>query len=482
MLLEIAIFVISGPKPSLLFGNFPNYLQRNFIYDLDDIYKCEFSQYRGCPFVGIYAVRKPKVFITDPEFSKKVLTTNFRNFRNNEECDMVDEKSDPIVALNPFWMRDDEWKRIRQEITPAFSNNRVKAQYPIMEATCHKMTNYLRRHVKSQGSNVKVEEISRRLTNENLMNCIFGLESHAFDEDKRSSLQMFKDYVFEFAGIDSFFAKIFIWPLFKDFYKYNLLKPRIKSFFVDMLKHGIAFRTKNPGSREDFLAFLMQMHEKKGTSVDGMVAHALTFILDGFETSGIMMDTVLYEMAKHPRVQEKLRKVIEEEITSSDGSLSYETLCDLPYLDQVVNETIRLHPPLLFLMKQCNESVEVPFNDGKETKIIPKGVSALISTYSLGRDPILYENPNDFYPERFDDGAVKDYKDKGVFLPFGDGPRICIGMRFALAQIKTAIVEIVRNFKFTLSSEMKEPLMLGRSFFGVTEQSIEVNFVPLTEE
>lgn len=70
----------------------------------------------------------------------------------------------------------------------------------------------------------------------------------------------------------------------------------------------------------------------------------------------------------------------------------------------------------------------MPFGNGSETKTLPKGITAMMSMYSLGRDPVFYENPNDFYPERFDDGAVKDYRDKGVFVPFGDGPRICIGM------------------------------------------------------
>ncbi|XP_059613484.1 probable cytochrome P450 28d1 [Phlebotomus argentipes] len=464
---------IDGPKPSLIFGNFPNYLHKNIVYDLHDIYK----KYRGCPFVGIYALRKPHLFITDPEFSRKIFTTHFRQFYNNESSEMTDLKTDPIIGLNPFMERDELWKTTRQEITPGFSNNRVKAQFPIMESSCHKMTNYLRCRVKTHGPTIKLEEFSRRYTCENLTNCIFGLESHAFEEKKGSFLQMFKDYLKEFFVIDYYFMWNFIWPSFKHFHKYQMMKPRVKKFFVDMLKHGIAFRSENPSNREDFLTFLMQIREKKGSSIDEMLAHALTFILDGFETSAIVFESVLYELARNMRVQDKLRSILEEE-----GNLSYDTVNDLPYLDQVFNESLRLHPPILFFLKQCNESIEVPFNDGKESRTFPKGINAMMSSYSLGRDPIFYENPEDFNPERFDDGAVKDYKDKGVFVPFGDGPRICIGMRFAVSQIKTATVAIVRNFKLTLGAEMREPLMLEKTFFGMPAQEIAVNFDPILEK
>uniref|UniRef100_A0A1B0CWG5 Cytochrome n=1 Tax=Lutzomyia longipalpis TaxID=7200 RepID=A0A1B0CWG5_LUTLO len=453
---------IGGPKPTLLLGNFPNYFKRNFIYDLDDIYK----QYRGgCPFVGIYAIRTPRAFVTDPEFSKRIMTSNFRQFHNNEVVEMINLKSDPIVGLNPFWMPYEEWKGLRQEIAPAFSNIRVKSQFPIIESSCEKMVNYLKNRTKSHGSSIKVSDISRRYTNENLMNCIFGIEAHAFESENPNSLQFFIDCLSEFEKNNKFFLSGFIFPLFKRLYKYRLLNPKVRKYLEDMLMHGIAFRKESPGSRDDFLAFLMQLQEKKGSSTNEMVAHALTFILDGFETSAIVLDWIFYQLARDRRVQDKLRRIIEEELKNNGGKFTFETLSELPYLDQVINETMRLNPPILFFMKQCNESLEVPFNNGEDVKTFPKGVTAIMSMY-----------PSDFYPERFDDGAIKDYKDKGVFVPFGDGPRICIGMRFAIAQIKAATAEVVRNFNLTLSPGMSRDLKLTKSFFGVPENEISVDF------
>ncbi|GAB0090273.1 hypothetical protein DMENIID0001_049870 [Sergentomyia squamirostris] len=465
---------IKGPKPSVIFGNFPTYLQRNLVYDLDEQYK----KYRGIPFVGIYALRSPMLLVTDPEFSRQILIGKFRQFYNNESSQMLSLKSDPIIGLNPFFLRDEKWKNVRQEITPGFSNNRVKAQFPIIQTTCHKMINYLRQYVKTHGTTVKVAELSRRYTNENLMNCIFGLEGDAFIEEAGLSLKMLKDYLDAFWKIDYFLVFSFVWPTFNKIYKFNVLNRKLKIFFEDMLRHGMEFRTKQSGNRDDFLAFLMHIQEKKGATIDEMVAHALTFILDGFETSALVMDSVFYELTRHPEVQEKLR----EEILAQSTLLTYENVCDLPYLDQVINETTRLYPPILFLIKQCNESLSVEFDDGQGTKTIPKGAKTLIPVYSIQRDPMIYENPEKFYPERFNDGAVKDYKDKGVLIPFGDGPRICLGMKFAVAQIKMAIVEIVKNFRLTLGADMKEPLTLKKAFFGLPMQDILVNFHPISQK
>lgn len=102
---------------------------------------------------------------------------------------------------------------------------------------------------------------------------------------------------------------------------------------------------------------------------------------------------------------------------------------DLPYLDQCVHETLRLFPPLATLFKLCTEPVELNNElGGIKVTLKPQDV-VYISAYSFHYDPDYYENPNKFWPERFNEelGGVKKYRDMGVYLPFGDGPRMCPG-------------------------------------------------------
>lgn len=133
-------------------------------------------------------------------------------------------------------------------------------------------------------------------------------------------------------------------------------------------------------------------------------------------------------MGRNKEVQDKLRDEINSRC-DDDGKISYETLNDISYLEQVWNETLRMHAPISFTGRKCTEEVELNY-DGQSASI-EKDINVYIPIHQLHYDPEFYSEPEKFMPERFDpeSGGVKAYKDKGVFLPFGDGPRVCLGVR-----------------------------------------------------
>lgn len=202
-------------------------------------------------------------------------------------------------------------------------------------------------------------------------------------------------------------------------------------------------------------------------------------------------------MARNEKVQEKLRQEIE--LTEKNGEITFDILSEMPYLDQVINgivvffkvfstlsriflfsESLRLHPPFTFISKQCSKEIELEYL--KEKKIlIEKGMNVYIPLYQLQNDPEYYPKPAEFMPERFDPahGRVKAYKDKGVFLAFGDGPRICLGIRFALMQSKAAVVEIIKNFNISVNKKTELPLVIDpKEFLNVKKGGLWVNFKP----
>jgi cytochrome P450 len=86
-----------------------------------------FRKYKDqCSLTGVFAVNQPQILITDGEMAKNILIKNFRNFSTNEFTDMIDQNSDPLLSLNPFFLKGEEWKEKRNEITPAFTVNRVR--------------------------------------------------------------------------------------------------------------------------------------------------------------------------------------------------------------------------------------------------------------------------------------------------------------------------------------------------------------------
>lgn len=101
----------------------------------------------------------------------------------------------------------------------------------------------------------------------------------------------------------------------------------------------------------------------------------------------------------------------------------------------------------------------------------------MIPIWSIHYDPRIYDEPEKFKPERFNDGTVKDYKDKGQWLVFGDGPRTCLGQRFAKAQSKACVATIVKNFEMTVDKKTITPLRLDpKEFLGTSAGGIWLNF------
>jgi cytochrome P450 len=123
---------------------------------------------------------------------------------------------------------------------------------------------------------------------------------------------------------------------------------------------------------------------------------------------------------------------------------------------------LRLHPPTVAMKKVCTENIEFNLNNS-ENVTIEKSTTVIIPILSIHRDPQYYENPKAFDPDRFapKNGGIDYFKEKGVFLAFGDGPRSCIGKSFALAHTKAAVVEILKNFKILQSAETKLPLQMA---------------------
>ncbi|CAG9805402.1 unnamed protein product [Chironomus riparius] len=467
---------VPGPKAKVFLGDLPNGIMRkqNVAYDFQKIYK-EFKA--KTPFVGIIQMRDPRLIILEPELIKDVLIRKFHYFRNSEFSDMIDTEQDPLFAKNPFFLKDDEWKEKRAEITPAFTVNRMKALYPLIQDVSTRMVKYIANESK-KSKPCDARELAAKYTTDVVSNCIFGVDAESFTKENAEIREMGRKLLSPSTIVFIKLVLIGSFSILKKFMKVQFTKMEIQQFFVDLMKQALKYRDENKVQREDFLDYIIQLRNKKHINELEMASHTISFFSDGFETSSIAISHALYELANNKRVQDKLRNEINNN-RDENGQLSFEKLQEMSYLDQVFHEALRMHPPLVTSSKMCSENVDLEY-DGKKVTV-EKGINVYIPILEVHYDPENFLEPKKFHPERFDDGAMKDYVDRCVFMPFGGGPRICLGMRFALLQSKAALATIIGNYVVTVNQKTQDnPFVIDAAeFLNIKTGGLWVNFKPL---
>ena len=203
-------------------------------------------------------------------------------------------------------------------------------------------------------------------------------------------------------------------------------------------------------SRRDLLHLMIEAQQQeiqgKTMSDEEVSAQSVIFMVAGFETTGSTLSFMAYVLAKYPEIQEKLLNEIDEAVKTRGAVPLYDFVNTLDYLDRVICEVLRLYTPGFLVHRRCNETCTI------NGVTIPSGFDVFMPPYVLHRDPALWPNPEKFDPDRFS----PENREKQVpysYMPFGMGPRQCIGFRFALLEIKIAMLKILSKVKFRRAAD-----------------------------
>ncbi|KAI4881998.1 hypothetical protein NFI96_023571 [Prochilodus magdalenae] len=234
--------------------------------------------------------------------------------------------------------------------------------------------------------------------------------------------------------------------------------------------------------RVDFLQLMMdsQKSEKSekqegkeswnGLNDHEILSQSMIFIFAGYETTSTSLSFFFYNVATNPETMKRLQEEIDQTFPNK-APAQYDTVMNMEYLDAALNESLRLYPPGIRLERVCKKTVEI------NGLTIPKGTVIAVPTFPLHRDPEYWPDPDTFNPERFTK-ENKESIDPYVYMPFGAGPRNCIGMRFALVTMKLAIVEILQKFDVSVCAETKVPMELGTLGLMAPKDPIKLRFTP----
>ncbi|XP_046378291.1 cytochrome P450 3A29-like [Haliotis rufescens] len=469
---------IRGPTPYPLLGNSTSF---SFFHKFK-----EWNRQYGNIY-GIFLGRKPALVISDLDILKEVFVKSFNTFRNRMKFTLV-----PFpFNLGVFFLEDSHWKRVRGIITPSFSGGKLRKMCAaINDCATTLSANFSKVVGKKEG--VIMKEYFGAYTMDVISRTAFGIKVDSQNDFNNpfvahAKLMFTNSKPRRLLPLLARFCPPLVWIILK--LGGALFPKSMMNFFqtniTEMIKQRQSDTKERREQRVDFLQLLVdaeieadrdenghaangqipEKHSVRRLTTDEIVGQGILFFIAGYETTASTLNFASYSLAMNPGTQEKAYNEITEMLGNEEPN--YDNIGKLKYLDKVITETLRLYPPVIALNRRASETIEI------KGLTIPEGQTVFVPTFALQRDPQLFKDPESFKPERHDEKS-----NPLSFLAFGYGPRICIGMRLALVEVKIALVHVLRTVKFERMPDTQEVLTFKLSNILQTEKDIRLKLSP----
>ncbi|XP_065347617.1 cytochrome P450 9e2-like [Cloeon dipterum] len=405
------------------------------IYDLYQDIKQE-----GVNFGGMYQFQRRGLVVNNPELISEITIKQFENFMNRRP--FVDQKTDRLLGRSLLGLQGEEWRDMRHHLSPAFTGSKLRGMLSLIESTCDKFNNFLAKRAELVDEPLDIYNSFRRLAADLIATTAFGAPSNSIS-DPESEFYKNGIKIMDFSGKRApiIIGYLLSPPLMK-FLGIPFVPQSLTDFFSKKIFDTIRFREENSKSRADMIQLLLDARSDQKKDIPNMdiASQAFTFFLGGFDTMATAFSFTTHCLALHPDVQVKVREEIREVMAKHNNKIDYEAAKELKYMEMVISEVLRLHPVAPMSDRICGSNVSFPEFD----LTIEKDTSIAIPIYGLHTDPDYFPEPFKFDPERFTEENKKNIK-PFTYLPFGEGPRNCIGKRFALLELKIGLSKILNE-------------------------------------
>ncbi|XP_015838491.1 cytochrome P450 9e2 [Tribolium castaneum] len=466
--------------------------KKHFVEISQNIY----TQFPNAKCVGYVLFTKPTLLIRDLDLLKQIGVKEFDSF--HDHLPFVTEATEPLLSKSLLNLLGDEWRKMRATLSPAFTSSKMKHMYQLICECAERFT----QHFGNRTVDVEIKDVFSRFSNDVIASAAFGIQVDSLKEPGNEFYSMGKAVTSILNGFQM--VKVFLalsFPNIAKLIQFRAIPPKVTSFFYDIIIDNIKKRKNEGIVRPDMVHLLMEAqsgklkHDNNTEQVDGfatveeseigknsnkiqltdelIVAQALIFLLAGFDSVSTGLSFIAYELATNPDVQKKLQEEIDSVLEKNQGKVMYNEIQSMKYLDQVLCETLRLWPPAPQTDRYCNKDFPIDANF-----TIEKGVMIEIPIFAIHRDPQYFADPDKFDPGRFSD-ENKSKIVPGTYIPFGVGPRNCIGSRFALLEIKILFWHLLSKFDILPNEKTVVPFKLcKRSSSLVPNEGIHLRFRP----
>ncbi|XP_024169977.1 cytochrome P450 CYP72A219 isoform X1 [Rosa chinensis] len=389
----------------------------------------------------------PRVTIMNPDYLKDIFT---------KYDDFQKPHTSPIVKLLSYGLahlEGEKWVQRRKLINPAFHIEKLKNMLPAFYQSCTDMISNWETKVSKEGScELDIWPFLQNMSGDVISRTAFGSSY----EEGRTIFELQKEQV-QLLSKALFIAVI---PGLR--FLPTELNRRMKAISKEIeatLKHIIskkeeAMKTGDEASKNDLLGILLESNWKEirqyggnknvGMSIEEVIGECKLFYFAGAETTSILLTWTMILLCRYPNWQARAR----EEVFQVFGNKKpdFDGLVHLKVVTMILYEVLRLYPPVPVMTRTVQKETQLG------NLLLPPGVQLSLPIFLVQQDQQLWgEDAKEFNPERFSEGISKATKGQVSFIPFGWGPRICIGQNFGLMEAKMVLSLILRSFTFELS-------------------------------
>ena len=402
-----------GPKGSFVLGNLPDFARDLLGFFTacarrhGDVVSLRLGLWRG-------------VLVSHPDLVEQVLVTRNRDFRKHR---FFFRHVEAIFGNGLVTSEGDFWLRQRRLAQPAFHRERIAAYAQVMSSCAEELTRGWQ-----DGERRDLRHDMMSVTQQIVARTLFGSEvgreaeevGRAFDLAAKEIATRIRRPIRIPDSIPTRANR-----------RYRAWVRRVDEVVYKIIRE----RRQSGHDGGDLLSLLLHAQDVDGARMTDQQLRdeAVTLFLAGHETTAIALSWTLYLLSQHPEVDARLHAEL--------GG---------PYAEQVVKESMRLYPPVYAFGREAMRDIEIG------GYALPKGTTVFMSQWVIHRDPRFYEDPEAFRPERWTAEAERRLP-KFAYLPFGGGPRLCIGNSFAMMEAVLILTELVRRFRFELAAEKPVP-------------------------
>lgn len=448
-----------------------------------DVFSVLAKQYG--PIFRFHMGRQPLIIVADAELCKEVGIKKFKDIPNRSIPSPI--AASPLHQKGLFFTRDARWSTMRNTILSVYQPSHLASLVPTMQNYIESATENLH----SSKQDIVFSNLSLKLATDVIGQAAFGVnfglsKPQSINEsirnvDKQGSQDdEVSDFInqhiysttqlkMDLSGSLSIILGLLV-PILQEPFRQILKRiPGTMDWKVERTNKKLSgkldeivsnrMKDKNRGSK-DFLSQILSARESENVAKNVFTPDYISpvtyeHLLAGSATTSFTLSSIVYLVAGHPEVEKKLVAEIDGFGPHDQVPTAYDLQHKFPYLDQVIKEAMRFYIVSPLVARETSKEVEIG------DYLLPKGTWVWLAVGVLAKDPKNFPNPDKFIPERFDPNCEEEkQRHPYALIPFGIGPRACVGRKFSLQEIKLSLIHLYRKYTFQHSSTMENPLEL----------------------